>query len=94
MVDFNSIWENQAEFNKKLVDFETIRDNKEEFQKWNNFYTLALHREVSEVLIPSTGKSIGKRTSQRLSPTHWRNWWIVSNIGCVYASCMGSHLKI
>lgn len=50
MVDFNRIWENQAEFNRKLVDFETIRDNKEEFQKWNNFYTLALHREVSEVL--------------------------------------------
>src|SRR5690606_35890670 len=50
MVDFNRIWENQAEFNRKLVDFEAIRDNKEEFQKWNNFYTLALHREVSEVL--------------------------------------------
>lgn len=50
MVDLKSIWENQAEFNKKLVDFNKIKDNKEEFQKWNNFYTLALQREVSEVL--------------------------------------------
>ena len=50
MVDLKSIWENQAEFNKKLLDFNKIKGNKEEFQKWNNFYTLALQREVSEVL--------------------------------------------
>lgn len=50
MVNLSSIWENQEEFNRKLVDFKAIKDDKEEFQKWNNFYTLALQREVSEVL--------------------------------------------
>ncbi|MDI6840462.1 MAG: dUTP diphosphatase [bacterium] len=49
-MDFKSIWENQLGFNSKLVDFNKVQEDKEEFQKWNNFYTLALHREVSEVL--------------------------------------------
>lgn len=49
-MDFNSIWKDQLNFNKKLVDLDAVRNNKEEFQKWNNFYHLALMREVGEVL--------------------------------------------
>jgi len=48
--DFSKIWNDQREFNDKLVDLENIENNKEEFQKWNNFYHLALMREVGEVL--------------------------------------------
>lgn len=49
-LDFRKIWDNQREFNDKLVGLDTVRNDKEKFQKWNNFYHLALMREVGEVL--------------------------------------------
>lgn len=49
-LDFRKIWEDQRAFNNKLVDLETVANDKEKFQKWNNFYHLALMREVGEVL--------------------------------------------
>ena len=48
--DFRNIWEDQRAFNDKLVDHEKVANDNEEFQKWNNFYHLALMREVGEVL--------------------------------------------
>lgn len=50
------IWKHQKEFNRKLVDMEEVLNQAvatgdfTEFRKWNNFYTLALFREVGEVL--------------------------------------------
>jgi len=49
-LDFKKIWEDQRAFNDKLVDLENVANDKEKFQKWNNFYHLALMREVGEVL--------------------------------------------
>ena len=49
-MNFNKIWNDQKEFNGKLVDIEQVFGDLHEFRKWNNFYCLALHREISELL--------------------------------------------
>lgn len=48
-MDFKDIWEDQMEFNSNFFDQDTKND-KEKFANLNNFYHLAAHRELSEVL--------------------------------------------
>ena len=94
MVNLSSIWENQEEFNRKLVDFKAIKDDKEEFQKWNNFYTLALQREVSEVLDTVDWKIHRKENKPIIKSNTLEElvdcmkYWM-----CVCVSYTGSHLK-
>lgn len=45
---FRKIWEDQAKFNKNIYNKEEL--DEAGLKHWNNYYTLALHREVSEAL--------------------------------------------
>jgi len=49
-MNFEKMWHDQKEFNAKLVDIDQVFKDLHEFRKWNNFYCLALHREISELL--------------------------------------------
>jgi uncharacterized HAD superfamily protein len=49
MNEFKMMWEDQKRFNERIIG-DKDEMTEEEFQQCNNFYTLALHREVSEVL--------------------------------------------
>lgn len=49
-MDFDAIWKDQLRFNHNFFDPETIREDTDRFAQLNNFYTLAAHKELSEVL--------------------------------------------
>lgn len=69
MVNLNNIWDDQLEFNAKLVDIEEIKKDTDEFRKWNNFYTLALSREVGEVL-DTTDWKIHRKENKPVIPSN------------------------
>jgi uncharacterized HAD superfamily protein/phosphoribosyl-ATP pyrophosphohydrolase len=48
--DLQSIWEDQADFNKYILPCSPELMDKEQKQYWTNLYALCLHKEVSEAL--------------------------------------------
>jgi uncharacterized HAD superfamily protein/NTP pyrophosphatase (non-canonical NTP hydrolase) len=49
-IDLETIWKDQAEFNKLILPCDPNEMTLEQRQYWTNMYCLCLHKEISEVL--------------------------------------------
>ncbi len=61
-----SIWEDQLAFNSNFFTPEKLAEDADEKRKWNSFYTLALVREVTEVLDTTDWKMHRKERKEEI----------------------------